>query len=388
MTVPASPTFIDFDDSVEALLRRHRTSGSAIYFVGSLITLLAAGAMAVPVDVTVRAPATLRPLVERQSLRALVDGTVGSSRAVRGAQVNAGDTLFMLVPASGDAQRGYARTTLREQLAFAAELEPLLALTDPIAFAALPRNTRLRTELAGLRVEWRSAGMRELQARRARDRLQGLAQRGFAAPAELELASAELATAEEARRLVLARQQAQWAELLTSTRQRIHELFRDTVQLAWQERAAIILSPVAGTIEEVAAPVKGGAVRAGDVMASISPSGSLEAEAFVSPRDIAHLRPGMSARLLIEGYDVQEWGSVRAIVATVADDFSLAGEQPVFRVALRPLASYVVGRDGRRMALRKGLRCQVRFLVGRRQLGQLLMRRGGEWLDPTVPTGR
>ena len=89
--------------------------------------------------------------------------------------------------------------------------------------------------------------------------------------------------------------------------------------------------------------------------------------------------------LIMDGYDVQEWGAADGVVTSVATDYTLAADQPVFRVRVRPMRATLRRPDGRTVALRKGLRCQARFLVGRRRITQLLLRRAGEWADPSQP---
>jgi adhesin transport system membrane fusion protein len=129
-------------------------------------------------------------------------------------------------------------------------------------------------------------------------------------------------------------------------------------------------------------------IRTGDVIALISPEGALVADALVAPRDVAYLRVGMPARLLVEGYDAQDWGLADAVVTSVARDFILADGHPVFRVQLHPLRRVLHRANGATAPLGKGLRCQVRFLIGRRRLTELAGRRAREWFDPATSEAR
>jgi len=237
-------------------------------------------------------------------------------------------------------------------------------------------------------VEWRQGPVQVARAERVRDRAAQLMQRGFAVPAEVEATEFDLARAREERSLALERRRSSWAEELADAEQRIIDLKRDVSALNATEAARYVTAPVGGTIEEITALTRGSVVRAGDPVATISPGGALIADALVAPRDVAYLRVGMPARLLIEGFDVQEWGGADAVVTSVARDYTLADGHPVFRVRMRPLRTELRRANGSTARLGKGLRCQARFLLGKKRIVDLVRRRTSEWLDPVSSSER
>jgi multidrug resistance efflux pump len=387
--VPSTPGIaaIEADDSLEALLAEHSTVTHGVY-LGTLAIVLAAvtAALTSSVDVTVRAPATLRPVVERQTLRAMVDGVVTRVAVSRDETVHVGDTLLLLASAPTERAHEAAESALREQSAISRDLRVLLAadfttLVDSNQLS-LPRTRAMTAEA---QVEWRQLSTRVRQSEQVRDRTSQLAQRGFATLAELESSELELSHAKETRSLALERRRAEWAVALADAAQRAALARRDLAREAGDRAAHVLVAPIAGTVDDVAALASGSVVRAGDPIATISPDVALVADVAVSPRDVSHIRPGMAARLLMDGYDVQEWGAADGVVTSVATDYTLAADQPVFRVRVRPMRATLRRPDGRTVALRKGLRCQARFLVGRRRITQLLLRRAGEWADPSQP---
>jgi HlyD family secretion protein len=172
---------------------------------------------------------------------------------------------------------------------------------------------------------------------------------------------------------------------LAGAEQRLAELRRDVARESGLRAAHVLVAPVSGTVEELSPLSPGSSVRAGDPVATISPADSIVAEVLVPPRDVGWIRTGMGVRLIVEGYDVQEWGVADGVVTAVAADFALANDQPVFRVSVRPLRTTLRRPDGRTVTIRKGLRCQARFLIGRRRFARLLVHRAREWADPSVP---
>lgn len=386
MRTDADVAQFEVGDSLEALLAQHSTRGRAVYVC--LLALIAA-AMITPfvisVDLTVRGAAMLRPLSERQSLRAASEGVIARIAVARDDRVRAGDTILVLRAQVVELARAASRSALNEQQVGGRDLRALLnmdtsALLAPPPRLALERSRAIAAEAA---IEWRQLTIRVEQAEQGRDRLRQLAQRGFAAPAEVGNAELELRHARETRTLAFEQRRAGWAADLAVAAERARELGRELAARQEEQAAHAIVAPIAGAIEELAPLAPGSTVRPGDAIATISPDDSLLAEVLVLPRDIGWVRPGMAVRLLVEGYDVQEWGAVEGVVAVIATDYTVVNEEPLFRVRVQIPAPTLRRADGRVVALRKGLRGQARFLAGRRKLSQLLLHRAREWMDPS-----
>jgi adhesin transport system membrane fusion protein len=380
---------IAVEDSVEALFASHGTASRAIYLATIAITVAALTAAAVTsVDLTIRASATLAPAVERQTLRSLSDGAVERVLVSVGQTVSTGDTLVALTTTAVEQAINAAAAALKVQEHRRMDLSVLLISrfneSSPTQLL-LPQS---RAISSATYVEWRQGTVQVARAERVRDRAAQLMQRGFAVPAEVEATEFDLARAREERSLALERRRSSWAEELADAEQRIIDLKRDVSALNATEAARYVTAPVGGTIEEITALTRGSVVRAGDPVATISPGGALIADALVAPRDVAYLRVGMPARLLIEGFDVQEWGGADAVVTSVARDYTLADGHPVFRVRMRPLRTELRRANGSTARLGKGLRCQARFLLGKKRIVDLVRRRTSEWLDPVSSSER
>ena len=380
---------IAVEDSVEALFASHGTASRAIYLATIAITVAALTTAAVTsVDLTIRASATLAPAVERQTLRSLSDGAVERVLVSVGQTVSTGDTLVALTTTAVEQAINAAAAALKAQEHRRMDLSVLLISrfneSSPTQLL-LPQS---RAISSATYVEWRQGTVQIARAERVRDRAAQLMQRGFAVPAEVEATEFDLARAREERSLALERRRSSWAEELADAEQRIIDLKRDVSALEVTEAARYVTAPVSGTIEEITALTRGSVLRAGDPVATISPGGALIADALVAPRDVAYLRVGMPARLLIQGFDVQEWGGADAVVTSVARDYTLADGHPVFRVRMRPLRAELRRANGSMARLGKGLHCQARFLLGKKRIVDLMRRRTSEWLDPVSSSER
>lgn len=377
------------EDSVEALFANHDTRSRSIYLATIVLTIASITAAAVTkVDLTIRASAMLAPDVDRQTLRSLSDGAVERVLVSAGQTVSTGDTLVVLTTNAIEPAIHAAAAALEAQEHRRADLGVLLGARFDDALPSQLRLPQSRAIAGATQVEWKQGTVQVARAERVRDRAAQLLQRGFAVPAEVETAEFDLARAREERALALERRRSSWAEESADAEQRIADLNRDISALTVTQASRSILAPVGGTIEDLAPLTRGSALRIGDPVATISPDGSLIADALVAPRDVANLRVGMPARLLIEGYDVQEWGGADAVVTSVARDYILSDGHPVFRVRIRPLRAELRRANGSTAHLGKGLRCQARFLVGRKRIIDLVRRRTSEWLDPASVSER
>jgi hypothetical protein len=79
---------------------------------------------------------------------------------------------------------------------------------------------------------------------------------------------------------------------------------------------------------------------------------------------------------------------VDGVVSEVADDASLSGDQPMFRVRCRLASNELRLRGGQRATLGKGMTFRARFVIAERSLLQLLFDDIDDWLNParTPPT--
>jgi multidrug resistance efflux pump len=381
--VPASLV----EDCVEVHLARHSPSGRGLYLATLALTVAAAAALPiVQIPITIQANGILRPVIERQEARAAESGIVHSIRARDGASVRAGDTLVVLNSTSVA-----MRLTTSDSIAQArtAELADLSALLDAGAAVVVahdlrtPHRRQQSREHAGVLAELIA---REATERRETTRLRALLDRGFAAPEQLDRQEAAQRMAQAAVREHLERMRSQWSEAHARIADELRRLSAERADLTDALARHVVVAPVGGTVEMAASLSPGSVLQRGERVATISPNTTLIGEARLTARDIALVRPGMPARLMIDALNYREWGAMDATVTDVADDVSLTDEQPVFRVRCRLAGKELRLRGGQRATLGKGMTFRARFVVARRSLLQLLFDGVDDWLNPVRPT--
>jgi multidrug resistance efflux pump len=382
MTEPLVPVAF-VEDCVEVHLAHHAPTGHALYVTILALVIACAAAMPiVQVPVTVLTTGVLRPVIERQEARAAESGIVRDVWVDDGDRVRAGDTLLTLdahVVATRLATSDSITAMRRKELA---DLTLLLEAVD-----SFPPWEKL--ESAHRRQQAREQGTiltelnaRAASARRDADRLRALLTRGFVAPEQGEKQAEAQRATEAAVHEHVERMRSTWLDARAAIADELQRLTVERAELREALARHAVIASVEGTVEMIASLSRGSVVQAGERVATISPNTDLVAEAMLTPRDIALVRPGISARLMVDALNYRDWGVIDATVIEVADDASLTGDGPVFRVRCALARTDLRLRGGRRVALGKGMTFRARFVIAERSLLQLLFDRVDDWLNP------
>jgi multidrug resistance efflux pump len=135
---------------------------------------------------------------------------------------------------------------------------------------------------------------------------------------------------------------------------------------------ATVTMPVAGTIAELKVKNAGEIVATGVALATVVPAdGQLFIEAKVTNRDIGFLRPGIEARVKVDAFPFQQFGTARARVSKVVP---AVGSNASFVVQLEMLDQKLTV-NGADYHLFPGLAVHVDLITGRRRMLEVLMQR-------------
>jgi multidrug resistance efflux pump len=344
-----------------------------------------AAAAALPivrVPVTVQANGILRPIIERQEARVAESGIVRAVYTRDGQRVRAGDTLLVLNDSSLAIQLAVVDSITRAREMDVLDLTGLLDAGDSTVSATDLRTAHRRqqarehaTVLTGL-LGRAAAEQRELS------RVQALLERGFAAPEQFHRHEEAVRTARAAVIEHQERGRSQWSEAHARSTDELRRLSAERAELRDALARQVVLAPVDGTVEMTTSISAGSVLQPGERVATISPNTELIGEALLTARDIALIKRGTPARLMIDALNYRDWGTVDAVVNEVADDASLAGDQPMFRVRCQLASGELHLRAGHRATLGKGMTFRARFVIAERSLLQLLFDDVDDWLNP------
>jgi len=144
---------------------------------------------------------------------------------------------------------------------------------------------------------------------------------------------------------------------------------------------SMIVAPMTGQLTRLQVHGVGEAVQAGQTVAEVAPANApLVFEAQVANSDVGRLRVGLPAKLKVDAFPHQEYGTVDGTVTYVSPDAAAApdgGSYYRVRIAPGPLRP----RPGKKpVVLRLGLSARAEIIADRSRIIDLLIRslRGGE----------
>lgn len=377
--------------------------------VVALVLAAIAWAWLCRIDVVVAAPGRLRPTTTPVAVTATVDagrsagvGTrVAEVRVRAGERVRAGDVLAVLDTRALALELGELRGDVAGRQA---ELDLLIALGEQQDARTQAERDRSLAEIdQAARTHVRDDRSRRIDLRRTASALARLRERedeatrlvagGHASREELDTLRRERQGLEaDARKLELG--QATPVEVLRrslAVLERSAEVERLDLQVRVQSlrqsldqtRAALAKAELALAEATLRAPIDGvvtdSQVEVGTAIASgttafvIAPEDGYLFEAIVDSADAGHLRTGMPARVAIDTFDAQRYGTIDGTVVYLAAD-SVAAESQGLRYVVRvAVPSDVIGRGEHLAPLRLGLGGRLRVVVGHERILSLLL---------------
>ena len=163
----------------------------------------------------------------------------------------------------------------------------------------------------------------------------------FAARAELESergaiaeADAAIAALEQQRAEALSGFISERAERLAELQRRIDGLEQDLVKAIAREGRMRLVSPVEGTVQQVAVTTVGQVVTTGQQLMIVVPDGvGLEVEAMVLNKDMGFVAAGQEAVVKVEAFPYTKYGTIPGTIRTISNDAVPAGKSPDAPVA-------------------------------------------------------
>lgn len=331
----------------------------------------------IKVDVSLTAQGLIRPVTEKNELRAPAPGMIEQVLVSDGENVHEGQLLLKLKQEASDSKLAQTNYDLAEHQSYIHDLGILASGGEDGLSSSMYRqqNAKFQSALAEQRTT-----ISKLRADLAMDRT--LLNNKVIAPKEYQDKLYEYQKATASYQSTIDQQRSDWQDQLSRLRMESSTLHADVTELHQEAEGALIKAPVSGTLQQFEGKYPGGYVSAGEVLGVISPDSNLVVECYVSPKDIGYLKPGMTVRFQVDAFNYNEWGVLPGTVKSVGNDFIMQDNQPVFKVRCALSQSYLEMRDGIRGNLKKGMTLQARFLLTRRTLYQLLYDKTANWLKP------
>ena len=374
------------EDSIERHLARHSSRSQVIYLTIVLVVLVAIASLPlIKVNVSVQSAGIIRPLTEKHELKARTTGVVEKVLVRQNQAVKAGDPLLILHAGRLGIRDRLLDTKLAETRRDIQDLGMLTGSGAPLGLAdGRFRSARYRQEYARYVNTVRENQLKQGNVQREVERAHALFERSLIPRTELEDRQFQLSQLRAEASLLRERQLADWQAALSGNRTELGELLSQQADVADESAYFTVTAPVTGTVEQVAGVSPGSFVQSGESLAVISPSSSLVADIYVSPRDIGLLRVGAPVRIQVDAFNYTDWGFVTGRVQEISSDFTMVGEQPVFTVKCALHQDHLTLKNGFSGRLKKGMTIRARFVIARRSLFQMLYDDVNAWLNPAL----
>lgn len=370
------------NDSLENYLSRRKAKSNIIYVVA--IVFIMACIVLLPfvyVDISVEGTGYVRPKTERGTIVAPVTEIVDHVYVKEGDAVVKGQPILKFRTNNADAKIDYQKSQQSDFQNQYHDLEYLAEGSCPSTFKSsnreqeyysmMAQRTQMMTDIRHLKTEWLRNKM--------------LYDDKLISEEEYEKYYYQYLDKQNELKTLVENKRASWETDLSNLRQQIRET-RSNIEGDTSDKHMLILrAPVSGTIENFSGIYPGIPVQAGTNLAVVSPKAPLYVEAFVKPKDVAFIRPNMTARIQIDAPDYNEWGTLEGKVESVSSDYVVdQNNNYLFKVRVRLGKNYLTDyKTHHRGYIKKGMTAVVHIMVTKKSLFDLLYQSMDSWVNPT-----
>jgi len=378
--------------SVEQIIHHYNRNPKVIYL--SVLILIVIGFVSlffIKVDISVMAHGVLKAPGERIYPKASGSGYVQYINPLikENVLVTAGDTLIIIGRDAWDEQLLNATQRIDELKRLLADLNELTSLSSKDIGDVYHEITTFQTALFRQNYQlfcrrYQNSVEQYLAMQKDYERNKLLYDKQVIASADFEQITYQYNKAVSELSTLYNEQMNFWRQEEQRYRDEQVDIQSKITQLTLQKQELTVISPVTGTIQQLAGLKVGSYITEGEVLMEISPEGALYAECWVTPRDIGLIRLGQQTVLQIDAFNYNEWGMLKAQVIDIGNDVVFLEGQPFFKVFCMPEKVYMKLKNGYIGTIKKGMTFTIRFMVTRRTLFQWLYDKMDHWLNPNI----
>lgn len=165
--------------------------------------------------------------------------------------------------------------------------------------------------------------------------------------------------------------------------QDINDLTKQINQLEETSNNSVITANISGTIYKNGGIQPGSFLQRGQQIAEITPTSSLIAVCYISPKDIGLIYVDQSIMLQVDAFNYLDWGVITGKVAEINDAVSIIEGKPYFIVKCILNKTFLELKNGKKGIIKKGMTSKANFKLTERSLWQLIFDKTHNWLDPS-----
>ncbi|MCR1837588.1 HlyD family type I secretion periplasmic adaptor subunit [Pasteurella caecimuris] len=146
-----------------------------------------------------------------------------------------------------------------------------------------------------------------------------------------------------------------------------------------------IKAPLRGVVKNIRINTVGGVVQAGqDILEIVPLDEALLVQAYISPKDVAFIRPEQPALVKISAYDYAIYGGLEGKVELISPDtlqderrrseLNLNPDQAYYRILVKTDGNHITDRNGNRLNITPGMTATVDIKTGEKTVFQYLIK--------------
>lgn len=148
---------------------------------------------------------------------------------------------------------------------------------------------------------------------------------------------------------------------------------------------SLIRAPLKGIVKNIRVNTIGGVISAGqDIMEIVPVEDTLLVEAYINPKDVAYIRPGMKAVVKLTAYDYAIYGGLDGEVTLLspgtlqdkrqADELKLNPNSSFYRVLVKTNNSMLTDKTGKKLPVLPGMIATVDIKTGKKTVFEYLIK--------------
>ena len=369
-------------------LPKVRVKTQIIYTCSLVVLVVAFAALPfIKVDVSSNGTGLVRPIAEKNELHSLVSGTIEEIMVTDGQHVEKGQLLMRLQQYINNNKLSQTAFELHQREQYIQDLRLLTSRMrrGGVSFKQLqsPLYQQQFSQFQHALSEQRTT----LERTKADfDMNKSLYDDKVISKKEFLDKKYDYDKADAAYKTIIEQQYSSWADELSRYEVESARLGTDSRQFEKEKEWNLIKAPISGTLQQFNGKYAGGTLQPGEMLGVISPDANLIAECYLSPKDIGYIRVGMPVKFQVDAFNYNEWGLLDGKVISVDNDFTLVGNQPVFKVKCAFTKTTLQLKNGVKGQLKKGMSLNARFILTKRSLFQLLFDKTDNWINPELKT--
>lgn len=372
-------------------IEKHRGIFSVIILFFIFLVTFVIWAYFSPLEEVTRGQGSVIPSSREQIVQSLDPGIIQEMKVKEGEIVEKGQVLLLL-----DDTRSSA--VLRES---EAKVQNLRAVVSRLQAEASGKPLEFADDIPS-DVKERESAAYKARRKAMQDAVQGLAQSKALLDREISITTpmVKKGVVSQVELLRMQRQSSEFAQQIAERRNRYaadanNELVQAESELAQaRENMAMradpversqIKAPLRGVVKNIRINTVGGVVQAGqDILEIVPLDDTLLVQAYISPKDVAFIRPSQSALVKISAYDYSIYGGLEGKVTLISPDtlqderrrseLNLNADQAYYRILIETQGTAITDSKGQKLDITPGMTATVDIKTGEKTVFQYLIK--------------